>query len=407
MKYQILELDALEYEEFNQKIPTYSLFQTYNFTKSRKYNYDDVKIVGLYEEGVLKATTQILIEKIPYIGKKMGTSIKGINIDFRDQYLLQEFQIHMQKYLKENNFLIFRFDLPIAYKLKNRDFQELGGNEKITFPVDEKIKEKLKRAGFSEFFVDENYMGRSPQYSMLVETSDPEKIISQFNRSVKRAIKTAEKYSLEVNRIEDPLAKNSFGKKYLEIFYDLHTKNAEQNQINVLPYQYYENLFTASKDLSLFLVKINCQKFLATSKIELEKKPNLRITKLVEKVKTAVENKKEEIYIVGHISGFYNKIGHDLFTGLDYTFKDLGSKEMLMKYIFDYSNQNSIEYYDFWGILGRLDENSPMLPIYNFKKKFSNIIVQYPGFWDIYTNKFLYKLFVKYTKIKYLRKNKK
>lgn len=404
----ILEISKDEYENFNKKIPTYNLFQKYDFSMSKKYNYEDVKMLGLFIDEKLEATTQILIENIPYIKKKMGSSIKGINIDFNNEKLLELFKKSMKNYLKHNNFLLFRVDFPVAYKLMNRDFNDLTIEEekKRNFPVDKNIKTKLKNSGFTEFFVSKNYMGRSPQYSMLVQTTSTDIIKKQMNRSVKRAIKIAEKYELNIEMIEKPLNNFDTSQNYLNIFYDLHKKNAAKNNINILPYEYYENLFQSTDNLKLFLVSIDTANFLKVCEEEVKQKENSRNIEMLKIATKQNETGQRKIYIVGHISGFYNKLGYDLFTGLDYKFKELGSKEALMNYIFEYASSIGIENYDFWGILGELDNNSPMLPIYNFKKKFSNTIVQYPGFWDIYTNKLLYKIFVKYSKRKYSKKNK-
>lgn len=392
----IREIEKLEYEKFNSQCISYSFFQTSDYSVSRLSNYEDVKLVGLFKDNELIGTTQMLFETIPYINKKMITSIKGINIDFTNDEYLSFFQESMKKYLKENNGLLFRFDIPIGYRLYDAEFKELKeiyNNE--TFIVQKDIKENLKKANMSQFFIDKNYMGRSPQYSMLVNTKSVEGIENQMNRSVKRAIKTAQKYGLEVEVLEQPTDDK------LKIFYELHSKNAKRNNINIQEYDYYKNMFSKSSDMKLFLVKINNNDFIKLAQTEYDKSESKKNKKILD---LALTKEDEEVYILGHVSSFFNKVGYDLFTGLDYDYKDLGSKEFVMKSIFEYANNNNIDYYDFWGILGRLDKDDPMYPIYTFKKKFSNIIVEYPGFWDIYTNKILYKIFVKYSKIKYFKK---
>lgn len=398
--YTVKEIDEKLYNEFNKNITTYNLFQTLGMTNSRKFNYGRVKFLGFYEKEVLKGTTQLLIEKIPYIGKKMGTSIKGMNIEFTEEQL-KSCAEGLKKYLKENGFLLFRMDLPVAYKTFDREFH-IQKIDDFDFPVDGKIQEKLINAGFKEFFIDDNYTGRSPQWSMLVDTSSETVINKQMNRSVKRGIKDAIKYGVELKKIDDVFQKDEIEQeRFIDIFYKLHKKNADINQIDVMAPKYYENLFKNSPNLQLFLVKLNTNLFLKTTTENLEQKDNAKNQKMFDLANKLQKEEKEYIYIVGHISGFFNKLGYDLFTGLDYDYRDLGAKEFLMQEIFLFSNKKDIKYYDFWGILGNPIKSDPMYPIYTFKKKFSNIIVQYPGFWDIYTNRFMYLVFNRYLKYRY------
>lgn len=403
MGYKVREISVEEYENFNHEIPTYSLFQTSDYSFSRRANYDDVKLLGLTRDGKIVGTTQLLIESLPIFNLKLGTSIKGVNIDFENEEILRNFFVEMKSYLKRNKFLSFRFDLPIALEVMNSKFEKYSEEElkemNFTFPYDPDIQTKLEKAGFQEFFIDENYMGRSPQYSMLVDTKTEEKIYSQMNRSVRRGIKTTKKYGVQIETIEDALEYDEDGHCYLEIFYELHQKNADINNINIHPLDYYKRLFQSTKDVKLFLVSVDTEEFMEITRKELEENDteknqrlfDLAVSKYEEKNELNERNKK--IYFIAHVSGFYNKTGYDLFTGLDYDFRELGGKDALMEHIFLYSNQIGVDYYDFWGILGRIDDDDPMMPIFNFKKKFSNIVVRYPGFWDIPTNKLLYSLF--------------
>lgn len=391
----IKEIDYNQYENFNNKFGYDNVFQSAEMTKVRKVNYEDVKVLGLFDHNQIIGTTQILIEVIPYINKKIGTSIKGLNFDISNVKLLTSFNVAMKQYLKENNFLFFRTDLNVATNFYDGEFNLLEEKQNpINFPYDKNIRKKMEESGYEEFYIDSNYMGRSPQWSMIIDTANQEVIKSQFNRSVKRAIKLAHEIGVEV-------IKTNKSEVDIEEFYKLHKLNANKNNINIMDINYYKELFTCPY-INLYLVKINKKIMLEYTTKKYESNPSAKNEKLLNQAKNYTENE----YVLAHVSSMKGDIGYDMFTGLNYEYKDLGTKECLMEFILQDALENDIMYYDFWGIVaGKQYDKDPLYPIYLFKKKFSNIIVEYPGFWDIYTNKYLYKLFIKLYKIRYKRRH--
>ncbi|MFV0289075.1 MAG: lipid II:glycine glycyltransferase FemX [Mycoplasmatales bacterium] len=392
---EVKEITFAEYEEFNKQLPNYNLFQTTQITQIRNINYDDVKILGLFAEEKIIGTIQLLIEIIPYFKKKMGITIKGLNFDVTNKTILSEFKEAMQSYLKKNNFLFFRIDLNIAVNFYNAEFELLEQKDALpNFPYDNNLKEKLRQSSYLEVKIDPNYMGRSPQWSMLVDTKDEETIKKQFNRSVKRAIKTAKEIGIEI-------IKSNKSSTDIQEFYRLHKLNAQKNQIGVMNLDYYQKLCECS-NINLYLVKINKDKFLEYATIKYAGSNTPKNKELL----TLAQKYIDKEVVLGHLSGMYNNIGYDMFTGLNYDYKTLGLKEALMEFIFLDAAQNKISYYDFWGIVaGKEYKNDPLYPIYLFKKKFSNIIVEYPGFWDISTNPFMYKIFMYLYKKRYQKKH--
>ncbi len=380
----IREIDISKYDEFNKN---YDLFQSSSIVLSRNYNYDSVKFLGLFDGEELKGTTHILLEKIPYFNKYMGTAIKGPFIDFNDESIIKSFNEAMKEYLKDNNILFFRFDLAIASEFYDGDFNEIETIE--DFNCDKDIRRKLSSSSYINFDLGKLYMGRSPQVSMLVDLKDSETISKQLNRSVKRGIKLAKQVGIEV-------IKTNKSSDDIEEFYKLHELNAKRNNISVMDISYYNELLK-SKDIDLYLVKINKDTLLSYANEKYEANQSNKNKQLLD-----LANNYNEDYILSHISGSYNNLAYDMFTGFDYTYKDLGVKEYLMETIFLNCLEKNIRYYDFWGIVGDKEaKDDAMYPIYLFKKKFSNIIVKYPGFWDITSNKFLYKIFISLYKLRY------
>lgn len=385
----IREIDISKYDKFNE---SYDLFQSSSLVLSRNYNYDSVKFLGLFDGEELIGTTHILLEKIPYFNKYMGTAIKGPYINFNDENIIKCFNQAMKEYLKLNNILFYRFDLSIANEFCDGEFNKIEEIE--DFAYDKDIRIKLNSSSYINFDLGKLYMGRSPQVSMLVDLKDNETILKQLNRSVKRGIKLAKQAGVEV-------IKTNKTPKDIEEFYKLHELNAKKNNISVMDINYYKELLKC-EDIDLYLVKINKDILLSYAKEKYESNPSNKNKNLLD----LAENYNED-YILGHISGSYNNLAYDMFTGFDYTYKDLGVKEYLMETIFLNCLDKNIRYYDFWGIVGDKEAtNDEMYPIYLFKKKFSNIIVKYPGFWDVTSNKFLYKIFIFIYKLRYKIKHK-
>lgn len=380
-------IDEKIYEQFNQQNAYYNFFQNSKLACARKYLYSQVLILGCYQEEELVATTLLLLEKLPKVNYYIANVIMGVNIDYTNQELLKFYAKQMKQFMKKQNVIYTRFDFDVYKNQCKQDYSE------AEFDLDlihiDGFDSKLVSSGFKQIVSSYDYFGKSPQWSMITDTSTSEIISKQLNRSVKRGIKDSKKYGCEAVCIKDVFAKDElYDKTYLEIFYDLHNLTAKTSNFKPFDIQYFETMTKNCKDqVFIYLVKVDTEILKSQLTLQLEKKQNKRISDALK----IVENcKLPYFYVVGHMSALFNKVGYDLFTGLNYEFGFLGAKELVYESIFETCLEYNIKYYDYWGIVGLPDEKHVMYPIYKFKSKFSQIIIQKHGFFDLYPNKFNY-----------------
>lgn len=383
----IKQITEATYEQFNIKNEHYNFFQTAKNARARTSIYEEVQLLGLYVNEELVATTLLLIEHLPRINAKVGYVIMGIVIDYTRQDLLDRYVVEMKEYSKLQKLLYIRYDFDIYTEQFDRDFNPTAIDPQINHCTG--IADILTTAGFKFKPIAYDYFGRSPQWTMITYTNDQESINKQINRSVKRGIKTAKNAGCEIACFEnandlDPL----YNKSYLEIFYDLHLNTAKHSDFVPANFNYFKAMYDENDpNVKIYLVKLKKDAFLTYAREQVAKKDSPKNQQLMTLAESITQ---EYIYITAHMSAFYNRTGFDLFTGLNYSYNAISPKELIMEQIFSDCLELKILNYDYWGIIGKVDEEHYMHSIYKFKSKFSNVIIHKPGFYDLYNNKLEY-----------------
>ena len=184
-------------------------------------------------------------------------------------------------------------------------------------------------------------------YLLDINGRTPDEMFLHFPYKTRYAIKSAEKFGVEVRVC---------GKDKLRDFFDILKETCVRDHFNVRPYSYFENMFdNMGEHLRLYLAYY-------------EGKP-----------------------ISGAINITFGKRSLHLYGASSNSYRDKMPNYAMQWKMISYACEQGVQLYDFGGIAAVEDENSPLHGLYVFKRKFRGEVVEYVGEVEYITMPFINK----------------
>jgi len=402
---KISQITNDEFNQFIQKYPLYSIYQTpeYAFSMSKE-NFDSI-ILGLKDEnGFLIGATLLFIEKTNKY--KYAYAPRGFLIDYQDSNLLKIFTKEIKKYLNKLGIISVKISPMIVkatYDVKN-NIMTKNNYYDIIF-------ENLKTLGYKHLGYNLYFEAMKPRHVAIIDIAKPYYMIfNSFNKEVRTKIRSASKRGVRVY----------LGTKENLNYLYLHTKSKYPRDL-----KYFENIydyFNKKRKIEFFYTKIDTNEYLKFTQEEYNKQNEI-VLNLLNQINKDIKNREKYInekiiqdkilndkklelvkatkllkqYPDGIISSSILVIKDRkqvtlLMDGYDKKFKSFNSKHLLIwKLCEKYSNEG-YSIFNLGGITSVTLKENKYKGLNDFKLSFGSTAVEYIGDLELITNPTLHFL---------------
>lgn len=392
----VKEISRKDYDEFLEKVKSYSFLQTSKMNEVLISNNRETKLLGLVDEGEVLAVGLAFLRKI-YGGKRMDFMVGASAVEEKYEYIFYD---KLKDYVKEIGVLRLVIKLDKDYIIYDQE-----GN-----PIEKKdtyYLEEMKKIGYNINDKSIPVNDGAADYQFVKDLSEflPDKekdLLKSFNSNARRKIKKARDLDIKVR----PLRRDE-----IEDFKVLTLETSKRQGFGDKSLAYYQTFYDEFKDDAEFLVsEINLKE-------SIEKLENLiagmdpngknnkqRIKSLQKEVDMLKEFRAEsdrDVIPLANMILIYLKDQAIYFLGGSLTkYQKLPGAFKLQYEAMKRICQRNIPIYNFFGIDGVFDGSDGVL---RFKQNFNGYIIRKAGGFSYYPYPTKYKFiqFVKKIKRKF------
>lgn len=398
----IKELTVAEFDAYSKTCPIGSYYQSSNYALFMAENGYEYDLIGYVDElGIIKAAALILIKNIG-ITHKYGYSPKGFLIDYFNFDLLKNFTEALKKYYAKKLTFI-KINPEIAIGEINLKTKKIDYNHNII------IRDYLKEVGMLKLKDNLYFEALYPRFNAIINLNNYD--FTKLSKNTRNKIRKAETKGLEIEKGT---------REQLNILFEFIKR---KKNINSYYYLNYYNIFEKTNSCDFFLIKINYEKYLLSSK-ELYDKELIRNTELADKlikeaseininnkmnsdrallsykndIEIATKNIRDnkETFIAGALVIKYNNRANIIVSGIDTNYKKFNANYFLHYKILEHYKQE-LKFVDLNGITGDFSEQNPYKGLNDFKLGFNPNAYEFIGEFDFIINeKAYYSLYKKH-----------
>ena len=420
----IVELNEQEFNEYASKQDNSIFFQSSYWGKLKEETGWKYYLVGMKEDNEIKGVSILLAKKAPVIGKYIFYSPRGYLIDYSDLDFVKKFSDGIIKFVKEHKGIFIKINPSVIYQERdvNGDIVENGFNNK-------KLVHFLQAEGYEHVGFTKVYgKDLEPRWISVLDLEN--KTYDEYRKGLRSTtrlnVNNSYKHGLKLVQIDNTRIPEF--KKLME-----HT--GERRGFLDRPISYYERMYEVfGDDIKIMLVELDVEDSIQSykdKKASLEKKLDRETAK--EKVKEslvkeltkqalAAEKKMAEMEKIKEENGEKVVVAGGLFMTFGTQVVSLfgASYRQFMKYkgqyflndqMIRYAIENGYKQYNFYGITGEFNEDSPMFGLFDYKRGFGACVEELVGEFTYVTspvyNKLYNVMFKAYRSIKDIKvKNK-
>jgi len=394
---RIKEITFLEFDEFASKHPLNNFHQSSKYAllmANYGYNYEYIAYVD--EEENIVAASLILFKKIFY-KSYYGYAPKGFLIDYFDEDLIKHFTNALKNYYKSKKFIFIKINPEIAIGEITTNPHQVKYNQNIL------IRNTLKNNGYLKLKDNVYFESLLPRYNGIVS-------LKNFNyNNLKKNLKNKLNQASRKGLVFEKANREQIDELYKFI---KAKKTRDKNY-----YKDYYNIFAKDNSVDLFLVSIDYEKYLISTKEQYEKELDINAicneklhlngneknintkmnsdknllkykTDIIEATNGLRENKK--IYIAGAMTIKYKNRIYIVVSGYDKKYSHFNPNHYLHYMIMDYYKKD-YTYIDLNGLTGDFTKNNPYYGLNQFKLEFKPKIYEFIGEYDLIINELDYK----------------
>ena len=381
-------IPAEEHDRFVKNSPLCNLLQS-SFWAEVKDNWGS-DIVGVYQEGVLIASSLVLTRKLP-LNFSMLYTPRGPVLDYSNKELLNFFMSELKKFAKKKRALFIKMDPTIHYK----DFHL--GEEKVVNPEAESIIQNLKNSGAK-------YQGLTMEMDATIQPRFQANIYKEdfceekLSKSTKKMMKQAKKKGVTVLSGYSELVTDF--SKVIEC-------TTERQHISLRDAEYFEKLLKIYPDNSfIMLAKVNLkeryletkerfdknQKDLANLKEnQIKKRHNLEeldvsLTRELSELEENIAQAGDVVVVAGALAVTFGSTSEILYAGLDDRYKRYMPAYLTWYEAINECFNRGCSTCNMGGLEGSLNDG-----LIKFKANFNPTINEFVGEFDLPVNKLLFK----------------
>ena len=332
--------------------------------------------------------------------RKYLYSPRGLQVDYKNQELLEFYLNNLKKFAKENKYYMIKIDPYVELYSRDSDGNKVEGinNENIVF--------QLEKMGFKYL----NYSIQKKWFYVLdIQNRTEEEIFNNFRSTVRNIIRKCQKIGIEIEEIEDNF----------ERFSNIVSETAERKNFAVRDNEYYNLMKKEFKDnLKVLIAKINLTKYLKTLTEDLQElernfpkikgegkrknhQDNINNIKLnIDKIERIKEVYGEKIDLAASMFCINKQEIIYLYSGSKEEFLFLNAPYILQWEIIKETIKRKIPRYNFYGIEDLSDKKIKNKGVYEFKRGFNGQVIETIGELNLYLSlideiKYIFKKIIK------------
>ena len=405
----ITDIKQKDYENFITNSKKSHFLQSYKwgvFAASEKNLIPHY--VGLENEKQELVAVSLLLEKKLPLGYSYFYAPRGYIINFEDLDLLRAFTNEIKSYAKRNKAIFVKIDPDIIYNK-----QDHNGNTLIE--KNDKALNNLLTLGYTHLGFTKGFETSQPRYTFRIDftkSTNFDEVKNNFSKTTLQRIKKAEDLFVEI-KIGDIDS--------LDEFYNLMTITEKKKDIVNQDKKYYETLYkiwSENDKCKLFLGLVDITKIknsikntltdlneeLSSFPKELSNAQKQRVEQLETRITKLKEDLAKYIEVFTHhdsplvVSAYfileYNDTAWVLYAGNHNVLQEVCTNYKIYEEHMKYYYNKGIKTYDLFGTVGETEDTS-LLGIHEFKKKFGGDYIEFIGEFDLIINKPMYFVFKK------------
>lgn len=313
-----------------------------------KSNWKNEVIIVKDENGQIKGSMSILIQKIPIINKSILYCPRGPICDITNKEILAELIKQVKELAKKEKAFIFRWDPDVSNS--NEEFKNmmLENGIKLKNNINHDITKVIQ-----------------PKYEMQLNIKDKteEQLLSSFSQKTRYNIRLAIKKGVTIEEGDN---------KDIKDFFEILSTTSQRDQFTIRNISYYEKVYDIMKEhAKLYFAVYNGKRIAST----------LEIT-------------------------YGNKAWY-LYGGSLREHSNVMPNYLLQWEMIKHAMKNGCELYNFGGVSGYIDEKASGYGVFRFKKGFNPEFIEYVDELYIIFKPFTNMLFNIANKFRYLLRRKK
>lgn len=326
-------LSTEQYGELDEFVAshTQSSFTQCSAWRGVKSNWGFEVVAVRDENGKIKGSSAVLIQKIPYIGTSFLYSPRGPVCDTGDEETLREIKAGVDFLAKKHNAHAFKMDPDILMS-------------------DEKFIGIAKGMGFTHSFGPDGFEGIQARfnYRLYIGGRDEAALLANANQQTRRNIRKAEKFGVTVRVV---------GAEHLDDFVRLMKITGERDGFATRPKSYFEGFLAALGEHARLYMAFY-----------------------------------EGRAIAGAITTNFGGKTCYVYGASDNECRDVMPNYLMQWEMIRWALETGSEIYDFMGISGDLTESGHMYGLYRFKRGFNGQVDELCGEFDYTYKPFAAKL---------------
>ncbi len=402
----IVELSEKEFNTYARKQENSIFFQSSYWGKLKEQTGWLYYLVGYKEEDEIKGVSILLAKKAPVIGKYIFYSPRGYLIDYDDLDFVKKYSDGIIQFVKEHKGIFIKINPSVIYQERdiNGDVVDHGINHK-------KLVHFLEAEGYQHVGFTKVY-GKDLEPRWISVLNLEGKTVDEYKKGLHKTtrlnVNNSYKHGLKLVQID---------KSRIEEFKKLMEHTGERRGFLDRPISYYNHMYDVfGDDIKIMLVELDVEASIASyqsKKEQLEKKLDRETSK--EKVKeslvkelakqaVAADKKIEEmekikteygskVVVAGGLFMIFGQQVVSLFGASYRQFMKYKGQYFLNDQMIRFAIENGYKQYNFYGITGEFNEDSPMFGLFDFKRGFGACVQELVGEFTYVTNPFYNKLY--------------
>lgn len=380
--YKLIELEKKEFEKFTSNHEKSHFLHSYAWGEVSKTRGLTPHYLGVKEDDKVVATA-LLLEKKLILGYTYFYIPRGFTLDYSNKELLKFISEEIKEYTKKYKSLYYLIDPDIKLHTIDKNGEEIEGEKNF------ELVDYLKSIGYKHKKLNYFFEGNQPRFTFRVNTKlSEEEIRNNYSKSVRRWIKTADKYKVEAYT----------GKKEeLKEFIRLMKITEKRQGFFSHSYDFYPKLYNIlEKDnmIDLLLAKVNIEDILKELKSSLENNPDRKekLETLINHYESLKENGNTQI-VSSYITISYGNKSWYLYGANNLDFKDTFANYKLFDYQIMLAHNKGKDILDEFGTVGKPNSKKSGASLHEFKQKFGGEYTEFIGEFIYVTNKTIYLIF--------------
>lgn len=399
-------LTEKEFNEFTSKHENGIFFQCSKWGELKSGTGWKYELVGMKEDDKIVSASLLLFKKIPVFNKFICYCPRGFILDYNNIDLLKKYTTELKKYIKNKNGIFFKINPLIIYQERDKD-----GNIVENGITNNHVVEALKELGYKHTGFTITYgKDLEPRWISVLDLKNKnlEQIKSDYRSTTRWDVNNSYKHGLELVCIDE---------KRISEFKELMEHTGERRGFIDRPLSYYKKMYNIFSDnIKIMLVELNINEALksyekvkqeAIDKLNKEvsknhNKENLlkelqkqidSADKKITEMKALKDENGEKVVISGGLFMCYGKQVVSLFGASYKKYMKYKGQYYLNHEMIKFAIENGYEKYNFYGITGEFNEDSPMYGLFDFKRGFNAEVQELIGEFTYVTNKFYNNLY--------------